>query len=610
MQNEPLPMSIFSRFARYLSPYIGSIALALICALVIAFCEMGYVHVLADTIDALKLIETRRFEDGPIQIEYFHFEAVFDGVEITITDARDAVKLVSWVLAGILMLVVIKGVFTYCNDYLMTRVGYQLITRVRNELYERILFAPLGVLKAHRTGDLMARVTDDVRTWQYAIGSTANIIRATVFIPVFVSVMLFRSFKMTALALLVFPLLAHLINRFGGRIRGTSSEIQQRTADIASQLKETIFGLKIIKSFTAEEIERDRFATTNKGQYRIAMQRVRLAAMLPPLVELISAIGIATVFGFGCWQVIQGELSTGWFIGYIAMISLMFKPIKTIGHFNNVLQQSLASAERIFYVLDFQQEGCKGEKQLKLPSVRGEVEFRDVSFGYEHEPVIRHISFHVKLGEVVALVGPSGSGKTTLLNLLSRFYEVDSGEILIDGIPTSKVALDALRGQIAIVPQDTILFDGTVMDNIMYGAPTATREGAIEAAQQANAHNFIIQMPKGYETQIGESGVKLSGGQQQRLSIARAILKAPRILVLDEATSSLDNESEVLVQASLKNLMKGRTTFVIAHRLSTVVHADKILVLSGGEIVENGSHQELLAKGGLYQKLCQMQFRR
>ncbi len=602
-------MSTFSRFAKYLSPYLGSIVLALICALLIAFCEMGYVHILADTIDALKLIETRRFEDGPIQIQYFHLETGFDGLEITITDARDAFKLIGWVLAGLLTLVVIKGGFTYCNDYLMARVGYQLITRVRNELYERILFAPLGVLKAHRTGDLMARVTDDVRTWQYAIGSTANIIRATVFIPVFVSVMLFRSFKMTALALLVFPLLAHLINRFGRRIRGTSSEIQQQTADLSSQLKETLFGLKIIKSFTAEEVERKRFVATNKGQYRVAMRRVRLAAMLPPLVELLSAIGIATVFGLGCWQVVQGKLSTGWFIGYIAMISLMFKPIKTIGHFNNVLQQSLASAERIFYVLDFEREAPKREKQLKLPSVRGEVEFREVSFGYEREPVIKHISFHAKPGEVVALVGLSGSGKTTLLNLLSRFYEVDSGEILIDGIPTSEVALNDLRRHIAIVPQDTILFDGTVMENIIYGAPAATREGAIEAAKQANAHDFIVQMPKGYDTQIGESGAKLSTGQQQRLSIARSILKGPPILVLDEATSALDSQSEVLVQASLKNLMKGRTTFVIAHRLSTVIHANKILVLNGGKIVESGAHHELLANGGLYQKLCQMQFR-
>ncbi|MCZ6679346.1 MAG: ABC transporter ATP-binding protein [Candidatus Poribacteria bacterium] len=602
-------MPTFLRFAKYLSPHIGSIALALISALIIAICEMGYVHILADTIDALKLIETSSSEAGPIVIKYFRFGGFFDGIEIAVSDTRVAFRLVIWILAGLLALVLIKGGFKYSNDYLMARVGQKSVIRVRNELYEKILFAPLGVLKMHQTGDLMARVTADVRTWQNAIGSTADITRAIVFIPVFVSVLLYRSFELTALALLVLPLLAHLINQFGQRVRSVSAEIQQRTSDISSQLKETIFGIKIIKSFTAEEIEQKRFAATNQQQYRSAMRRVRLAAMLSPLIEMISAVGVATVFGLGCWQVIQGKLSTGWFIGYIAMITMMFKPIRTIGLFNNILQQSLASAERIFYVLDFEQENRNGKKQQRLTSICGEVEFHDVSFGYDQDAVVKHISFHVKPGEVVALVGPSGSGKTTLVNLLSRFYEVESGEVLIDGMPISQVTLDSLRGQIAIVPQDTILFDGTVMENITYGVPTASREAAIEAAQKANAHDFITQMPKGYETQIGESGMKLSGGQQQRLSIARAILKNPRILVLDEATSSLDSESEVLVQASLANLMKERTTFVIAHRLSTVIHADKILVLERGEIVESGTHTELLEKGGIYQKLCQMQFR-
>ena len=602
-------MSTSSRFARYLSPHLGSVVLAVICALVISLCEAGYAHIFGYTVDALTQIVAQDFDDGPVHVQYFHFERVLDGITITITDASDTFKLIGWILASILTLVVVKGGFTYCNDYLMARVGYQLVTGIRNELYERILFAPLGVLKANRTGDLMARVTDDVRTLQYAVGSTANTIRAAVCIPVFVLVMLSQSVKMTALALLVFPLLGHLINRFGRRIRSTSSEIQQQTGDISSQLKETLFGLKIIKSFTAEEAERTRFFKTNQGQYHAAMRRVRLTAMLPPLVEFISAIGVATVFGFGCWQVTQGRLEIGGFIWYIGLASLMFKPIKTIGLFNNILQQSLASAARIFYVLDFEKEAYKHKSRLKLGSVRGEVEFRDVSFGYEREPVVKHINFHAQPGEVIALVGRSGGGKTTLLNLLSRFYEVDSGEILIDGIPTPEIALEDLRRQIAIVPQDTVLFDATVMENIIYGAPASTQEAAIEAAKRANAHDFITQMPNGYQTQIGESGTKLSTGQQQRLSIARAILKGPPILVLDEATSALDSQSEVLVQASLENLMKGRTTFVIAHRLSTVVHADKILVLNDGQIVESGTHQELLKNGGLYQKLCQMQFR-
>ena len=291
------------------------------------------------------------------------------------------------------------------------------------------------------------------------------------------------------------------------------------------------------------------------------------------------------------------------------MIGMMFKPIKTLGQFNNVFQQCLASAERIFYILDFQEEEPKDAKKAPLPNVVGDVRFCNVFFGYDQRVVLKDISIHAKPGEVVALVGASGSGKTTLLNLLPRFYQVDSGEILIDDHSISEMTASSLRRQIAIVPQDTVLFDGTIRDNIGYGCPDATREAVIEAAKQANAHDFVMQMPNGYETSIGESGLKLSGGQQQRISIARAILKNPRILILDEATSALDSKSEALVQDSLAKLMKGRTSFVIAHRLSTVAHADKIVVLDHGEVAEIGTHQELLKREGLYQNLCRLQLR-
>ena len=598
-------MPIFGRFVRYLTPYGVQILFAVVCAIVISICEYGYIHILAETTDLLILIRTKGFDGEPVVVRYF-----FGGLpEIALVDRRDAFQLVGLVLTSILMLVVIKGVFTFCNDYLMSRVGHKLFVRVRNELYAKIVFAPLGVLREHRTGDLMSRVTDDVRTWLNGVGTTAPTIRAIVTVPVFICFLFVKNFELTVLAVLVLPFLAYIITRVGKRVRHTSTGIQQRTADIASQLKETITGIKIVKSFAAEEMERQRFATANKRQYRVAMQRVRFVAMLPPLIELISAVGIGAVFGLGCWHVIQGKLSTGWFIGYNAMIGFMFKPIKTIGQFNSVLQQCLASAERIFYVLDFQEEEPSGAKQTPLPSVAGDVRFCNVFFGYDQRTVLKDISIHAKPGEVVALVGVSGSGKTTLLNLLPRFYEVGSGEILIDGRPISKVALTSLRRQIAIVPQDTVLFDGTVKDNISYGCPEATREAVIEAAQQANAHDFVMQMPNGYETSIGESGLKLSGGQQQRISIARAILKNPRILILDEATSALDSKSETLVQDSLAKLMKGRTSFVIAHRLSTVSHADKIVVLDHGEVAEIGTHQELLKREGLYQNLCRLQLR-
>jgi subfamily B ATP-binding cassette protein MsbA len=603
-------MPIFGRFVRYLTPYGVQILFAVVCAIVISICEYGYIHILAETTDLLILIRTKGFDGEPVVVRYFYIEGFFGGLpEIALVDRRDAFQLVGLVLTSILMLVVIKGVFTFCNDYLMSRVGHKLFVRVRNELYAKIVFAPLGVLREHRTGDLMSRVTDDVRTWLNGVGTTAPTIRAIVIIPVFICFLFVKNFELTVLAVLVLPFLAYIITRVGKRVRHTSTGIQLRTADIASQLKETITGIKIVKSFAAEEMERQRFATANKRQYRVAMKRVRFSAMLPPLIELISAVGIGAVFGLGCWHVIQGKLSTGWFIGYNAMIGFMFKPIKTIGQFNSVLQQCLASAERIFYVLDFQEEEPSGAKQTPLPSVAGDVRFCNVFFGYDRRTVLRDISIHAKPGEVVALVGASGSGKTTLLNLLPRFYEVGSGEILIDGRAISKVALTSLRRQIAIVPQDTVLFDGTVKDNISYGCPEAPREAVIEAARQANAHDFVMQMPNGYETSIGESGLKLSGGQQQRISIARAILKNPRILILDEATSALDSKSETLVQDSLAKLMKGRTSFVIAHRLSTVSHADKIVVLDHGEVAEIGTHQELLKREGLYQNLCRLQLR-
>ena len=616
----------FARFARYHTPYTGSILLAMTCALVVAVCDLGAIQIFADTINALKVVDSNAF-DEPISIRYFQFQRegmlTFDGFEISLANAGDALKVFLWLLGGVLVLVFIKGFFVYSNDYVMARVGHKLAFRLRNALYERTVSAPLGVLREERSGDLMTRITDDVRVWQTLVAAMANIIRATVLVPLFLSIMLIKSFKLTLFVLLVLPLLAYLIAAIGARIRTTSTEIQQQSADIYSQLKETLFGIKIIKSFTAEQAETERFQFITHSQYRSAMRRARFAALLPPLIEWLSAIGIATVFGLGCWQVIIGQLSIGWFIGYIAMVGLMFKPIKTIGSVNAALQQGLASAERIFYLLDFGPETQdrnathnlateKTENGIKLQNVRGAVTFENVSFSYTQpstaRSVIKNVTFEAKPGEIVALVGPSGSGKTTLLNLLLRFYEMNAGRILIDDIPINKVNLASLRQNIALVPQDTFLFDGTILENIGYGCPGATDAAIITAAKRANAHDFITRMPEGYATLTGEAGTKLSGGEQQRLSIARAILKDAPILVLDEATSSLDTQSEALIQESLANLMEGRTSFIIAHRLSTVVRSDKILVIQNGEILETGTHETLLARGGLYQKLCNMQF--
>ena len=634
MDKEPLTKNpIFKRFVRYHTPYTGSILLAMFCALVVALCELVALQILFnDTINALGVVSGSTFEQ-PVSIRYFQREEgmiAFDGFEILLTNANDALKAFLWLLGGMLVLIFIKGVFAYCNDYVMARVGHKLAFRLRNALYQRIVSAPLGVLREERIGDLMTRITDDVRVWQSLVAAMANIIRAVVLVTLFLSVMLITSSKFTLFVLLILPLVAYLITFIGRRIRAASTEIQQQSTDIYSHLKETFFGIKIVKSFTSEQEEIHRFRTINWSQYCSAVRRARFAALLPPTIEWLGFVGVATVFGLGSWEVITGQLATAAFISYIAMVIWMFKPIKTIGNVNSALQQCLASAERIFYLLDVRAEAGTendaGERDLptekstdgiELQNIRGTVTFQNVTFSYSQDsenpqapskPVIDNVTFEAKPGEVVALVGPSGSGKTTLLNLLLRFYEVNSGKILIDDVPISEVKLKSLRQSIALVPQDTFLFDGTILENIGYGCPGATDAAIVAAAQKANAHAFITKIPKGYATPIGEAGVKLSGGEQQRLSIARALLKDAPILVLDEATSSLDTQSEALIQESLTNLMQGRTSFIIAHRLSTVVRADKILVIKDGEILETGTHQTLLAKGGLYKKFCEMQF--
>lgn len=599
---------LYKRFARYHAPYLGSIILAMACALIIALCELGALQIFVDTIDALVAVSGSTYEE-PVTIRYFQIDGIFsfEGFEIALPDLDAALRAIFWLLGAFLVLVALKGVFAYGNDYLMARVAHQVSFQLRNALYQRLVSAPLATLRDERSGDLMTRVTDDVRVWQNAVASMANIIRAITLVTVFMCWLLISSYRMTVFVLLLLPLLAYLIMQIGTRIRKNSTEIQRRSADIYSQLKETLFGIKIIKSFTAESAEMERFRAINWSQYCAAMRRARWAACLPPTLEWLSAVGIASVFGLGCWQVISGSLSTGEFIGYITMVGLMFKPMKTIGGVNTALQQCLASAERIFYVLELRTE-AREENASELQNVRGDVAFHNVSFAYHQEPTLKDITFEAKQGEVIALVGPSGSGKTTLLNLLLRFYEVGTGTIAIDGTRIGEVTLASLRRNIALVPQDTFLFDGTILENIGYGCPNASREAIISAARQANAHDFISKMPRGYDTPIGEAGTRLSGGEQQRLSIARALLKDAPILVLDEATSSLDTHSEALIQKSLANLMAGRTSFIIAHRLSTVVRADKILVLRDGEIVETGTHETLLAAGGLYQKLCEMQF--
>ncbi|MBD3183093.1 ATP-binding cassette domain-containing protein [Candidatus Poribacteria bacterium] len=600
-------MKTSTRLLKYILPYSVSIAIAVLCTFFIAICEMGYLSILADTIDAINVIDNKGL---PTSVEFLKKLPDQYKITISLADTRAALMLVTYVALSILALFLIKGILSFIHKYSMARVGQKLILHLRNDLYNRLLHFPLRFFSERRTGDIMSRGTNDMSMLQNAVNSLADVIKAGATVIVVLVMMIITSWQLTILTALIFPPAIYVINRFGRRIKGASSRIQEKVADISSYLERTIFGIKIIKSFATEDWERQRFTQENKQKYSAAMKRVRLSAYFLPIIEIITALGLVSVFWLGFWQVITGRLSTGWFIAFIGMVGSIYKPVKTLGTFNAAFQQALASADRIFEIMDTHPEPHDIPGAIEIPTIKGDVVFSDVTFAYNgSKSVLENINLEARAGETIALVGPSGAGKSTLVSLLTRFYEIKNGDISIDGQSISGVTLKSLREQVGLVPQETVIFGGTVRENVAYGKFNATEEEVIHAAKSANAHEFIEKLPRGYDTPIGERGAQISGGQRQRLAIARAILKNPRILILDEATSSLDTESESLIQEALENLMSDRTTFVIAHRLSTVVNADKIVVMNNGEIVESGTHSQLMEHNGLYSKLCEAQFR-
>lgn len=524
---------------------------------------------------------------------------------------EENIKLLNLIALSIVILAAFKGLFSYGQNYLMSLVGFKVITDMRNQVYEHLQCLSLKFYRKKRTGEIVSRVIHDVDQLQNAIINTAVVFIANCFILIGVLILIFYiHWRLSLFALAIVPLLAFTANKFGGWIRGFSRSIQAKIANISSILQETIGGIEVIKSFTREKREVKRFKDETIRTLQLSIKRTRLIAALAPVMEMLTLLGLTGILWYGGREVIRGVLTPGQLIAFLGYIAIALVPLTQVSQAFGIYQQGLASAERIFEVLDARPEIKEIPGAVEMPQVKGYVELKDVYFSYDEKKlVLEGINLEVKPGQRIALVGPSGAGKTSLVSLIPRFYDLSSGTITIDGYDIKKVKLASLRKQIGIVSQEAILFNGNIRDNIAYGRIEASNEEIIEAAKKANAHDFIMAQPAGYETQVGERGLKLSGGERQRIAIARAILKDPPILIFDEATSAVDAQAELLIQQALERLMQNRSTITIAHRLSTVQHADRIVVLNERKIEEVGSHQELLSKGGVYTRLYNYQFR-
>ncbi|MDD5065698.1 MAG: ABC transporter ATP-binding protein [bacterium] len=602
-------MKIIRRIFKYYIKYWPRVILGLLAITLLTQCDIVNSYIIKLFIDIFASVGNQIAAHQEMSFT-FAYKAL--NIFLQFTGRSQMVKLVLFICGIVLANIVLKGFFVYVQEYTLNSVVLKVLRDIRRDLYGRLIKYPIRFFDENKIGDLMAKITNDVGQLQGTLNSFLTLGKDFIQAFFLLGLLFILNWQLSLFILLWFPVTGYILKKFSVPIRNAQRKIVENISEITSFLQETLSGIKVIKIFVKEEPETGKFRALTQSTYARAMKAVRLIAFQKPVNELLSIIGVILVILISGYQMLSGQIDISNFGRYIIVATMVYKPLKGLGDVNTAIQNAMAAGKRIFDLLDLQteEELYKTRKAaVNLLEMKGDVKFKHILFEYKkNEPVLKQVSFTARPGEVIAIVGHSGSGKSTIGNLIPRFYEIKKGRLYIDNIDISHISLESLRKHIAMVPQDTFLFAGTVRQNIAYDRPDAPLEEVMDAAKHANAHTFIMKLKHRYNTYIGEKGVMLSGGEKQRVSIARAILKNPRVLILDEATSALDTHSEILVQKALNYLMQNKTTFVIAHRLSTIKHADKILVLHEGEVVQVGRHFDLIKdKKGLYYQLCTAQ---
>jgi subfamily B ATP-binding cassette protein MsbA len=515
----------------------------------------------------------------------------------------------SFLPLAIILIFVFRAICRYLNDYFMNTAAQLAIQDVRNEIFRKNIFLDLKFFNQNQTGSLMSRVVNDVAAMQNGVGELiSGAFRDTIGLVALLGVVFYRDWQLALISILVIPLTIYPASILGKKVKRASRKGQEEAGYFANILQETLSGIKVVKAFSLENSMIEQFRQANLKYYSFSQKMIKYNSLSSPIMEVITSLGIAAVIFFGGSKVMANKMSAPEFFSFITAMALLYSPLKKLISAYGNAQRCVGASERVFEIIDASPEIIDAPDGYRLTNTDNRVEFRHVSFKYQDDYILDDVSLVAEKGQMIALVGPSGGGKSTLVSLIARFFDTSKGQVIIGTHDVRDISKESLMSHIALVDQETILFHDTVANNIRYGMPGATDDEIVKASQAAYAHDFIMDMPQGYQTSIGDRGVRLSGGQRQRLCIARAILKNAPILILDEATSALDTESEQMVQKALDNLISNKTTFVIAHRLSTVLNADKIIVLEKGNIVESGSHKSLFENNGLYSRLCSQQF--